>query len=306
MKRALVTGGSGFLGSHIVDSLAKRGLEVVVFDTKASDWLKPGCEMVEGSILDQGAILAAMDGCDVVYHLAAVADLDEAVQDPVRTAEVNIIGTVRVLEAARTLKLKRFAYASTVYVYSDSGSFYRTSKRACELMIEDYRERYGLPYTILRFGSVYGPRADHHNPVYGLLRQALTKGRIDHPGSGKEIREYIHVKDAAEAAADILAPDFENENILLTGRERMTTREMLEMVREILGGGVELNFRDEHRAGHYVQTPYNYTPKLGKKLQRATYVDLGLGLLDCIQDLDARQGREPETIVLPERDGETS
>ena len=145
---------------------------------------------------------------------------------------------------------------------------------------------------MLRFGSLYGPRADDHNSLYRMLTQALDERRIDYMGSGREIREYIHVIDAAEAAAEILGEKFENESISLTGRERMSTREMLEMINEIMGGDITLDFQPDTHESHYVQTPYNYTPKLGKKMVRETYIDLGLGLLDCLQDLDKNRKNE--------------
>lgn len=290
--RILVTGGSGFLGSHLADALSKHGHDVVLFDIKPSPYRQDSQEMIVGDILDHDAFRKAMEGCEVVYHLAAVADLDEAIKSPSQAIEVNILGTANALELARANDIKRFVYASTIYVYSDHGSFYRTTKRTGELLIEDYWKQYGLLYTVLRFGSLYGPRADSHNSLYRMLTQALDERRIDYMGSGKEIREYIHVIDAAEAATEILDDAFENESISLTGRERMSTREMLEMINEIMGGDITLNFKPDTHESHYVQTPYNYTPKLGKKMVRETYIDLGLGLLDCLQDLDRNRNSE--------------
>jgi len=288
--RIIVTGGSGFLGSHLADALSKRGHDVVLFDLRPSPYRQDGQEMIVGDVLDLDALDKAIKGCDVVYHLAAVADLDEAIKSPLESVRVNVVGTANALELARKHEIKRFVFASTIYVYSEHGSFYRTTKRASEQLIEDYRKQYGLPHTIVRFGSLYGPRADHHNSLYRMLTQALDERRIDYRGTGKEIREYIHVVDAAEAAAEILGNAFENESISLTGRERMTTREMLEMINEIMGGGITLNFQTDNHEGHYVQTPYSYTPRLGKKMARETYIDLGLGLLDCLHDLDKSRG----------------
>ena len=133
--------------------------------------------------------------------------------------------------------------------------------------------------------------------MHQLLSQALAERRIDHYGTGDEVREYIHVFDAAAMSVDIMAPEFANQYVHLTGRERMTTREMLHMIREIMGGDVELNFRGTGFEGHYVQTPYNYTPKLGRRLIKNTYIDLGLGLLDCLQNID--QDDEGEQFVIP-------
>jgi UDP-glucose 4-epimerase len=290
--KILVTGGSGFLGSHIADALTEAGHQTVIFDRVGSSWLKPNQTMVVGDVLDAGAIAAAMRGCDAVYHLAAMADIGDALDNPRDAVEVNIMGTINVLEAARTNKLKRFVFASSIYVYSNQGSFYRTTKQACEHLVHDYHERFGLDFTVLRFGSLYGPRADSSNGVHSLLSQALAERSIDYYGTGDEVREYIHVVDAAGMSVEVLAPEFANQYIHLAGQERMTSRDMLKMISEMMGGDIALNFQATSPVGHYVQTPYNYTPKLGRRLTRRTYIDLGLGLLDCLQHIDNRDPTE--------------
>ena len=279
----LVTGGSGFLGSHVADALSDEGHDVVIFDSKASKYLRDDQEMVVGSILDPDALANAMESVDVVYHFAAIADIDQAIHSPLETIEVNVMGTLHILEAAVAVGVKRFIFASSIYVYSQQGAFYRTSKQASENLIEDYLNRYSLSYTILRFGSLYGPRADNSNSVHRLIRQALTENRLEYAGTGHEVREYIHVSDGAAAAVEVLAPEFENEIIHLTGQERLTTRDMLEMIAEMFRDKVKVDFNNADRDGHYFQTPYSYTPKRGKKLVRQTYIDLGLGLLDLIE-----------------------
>lgn len=295
--KVLITGGSGFLGSHIADALTLAGHQAVVFDKQPSPWLQSHQAMVVGDVLDAAAVRRAMDGCNAVYHLAAVADIAEAMNNPRGTVEVNVLGTLNVLEAAREHNLTRFVLASSVYVYSNQGSFYRTTKLACEGLVCDYRDRFGLEFTVLRFGSLYGPRADGSNYIRTLLSQALTQRRIDHYGTGEEVREYIHVLDAAAMSVDVLAPEFANQFVHLFGRERMTSREMLTMIREILGGDVTINFKATHQEGHYLQTPYNYTPRLGRRLVRSTYIDLGLGLLDYLQTLDNQRESDPQRVI---------
>jgi UDP-glucose 4-epimerase len=290
--KAVVTGGSGFLGSHIADALSVAGHEVVIFDLAPSRWLRPNQQMMVGSVLDPTAVDRTVRDCDVVFHLAAMADISAAAQRPREAVEINVIGTVNMLEAARLHGARRFVLASSIYVYSTQGSFYRTTKQACENLVHDYHEQFGLDFTVLRFGSLYGPRADRTNGVFQLLSQALEERRIDHYGTGDEVREYIHVRDAAAMSVDVLAPEFANQFIHLTGRERMTSRDMLGMINEIMGGDIELNFQATSPAGHYVQTPYNYTPRLGQRLMRTTYIDLGLGLLDCLQHMDRQRDDE--------------
>jgi UDP-glucose 4-epimerase len=290
--KILITGGSGFLGSHIADAVSAAGHEAVVFDLHPSQWLKADQRMEQGSILDPVAIKRAMRGCQAVYHLAALADIGGSIEKPREAVEVNVMGTVNMLEAAREHKIDRFVFASSIYVYSDQGSFYRTTKRAGEQLVSDYHERFGLPFTVLRFGSLYGPRADASNGMQQLLLQALKERRIDHYGNGDEVREYIHVLDAAAMSVDILTPEFASQYIHLAGQQRITSHDLINMIKEILGGELEVNFEGKNLPGHYVQTPYNYTPKLGRRLTRNTYIDLGLGLLDRLQDMDPNFPRD--------------
>lgn len=290
--KVLVTGGSGFLGSHVADALTEAGHEVIVFDLKASAYLQQNQKMVIGDVTDIDQVMAAARGCDVIYHLAALADINEAITKPVDTMRVNLMGTLNMLEAARRYEVKRFVFSSSIYVYSDQGSFYRTSKQACEHLIQDYYDHYGMDYTILRYGSLYGPRADGSNAVHKMISQALNTGKIEYGGNGHEVREYIHIRDAALMSAEVLADEFKNAILHLTGRERMTTGEMIEMIREMLNNKVEISLGKSPITGHYMQTPYNYTPRLGQKMTRNTYIDLGLGLLDVIQYLDQSN---PET-----------
>jgi UDP-glucose 4-epimerase len=288
--KVLVTGGSGFIGSHIADALSDAGHNVVLFDTKNSPWLRGDQSMILGSVLDAAAVSRAAAGCEVIYHLAALADINEALNRPRETVETNILGTLNLLEGVRTQKTRRFIFASSIYVYSNQGSFYRTTKQACENLIGDYHDRYGLEFTTLRFGSLYGPRAGKASYLNGILAQALNDRRIDYYGTGEEVREYIHVLDAAAMSVDVLAPEFANQYVHLTGRERITSRDMLAMIREMLGPDVAVNFNATSPAGHYVQTPYQFAPKLGRRLTRSSYIDLGLGLMDCLQHIQAPRG----------------
>lgn len=281
--KLLVTGAAGFLGSHVADALTAAGHDVILFDVVASPYASGNQQVMVGSILDPIAIDAALEGVDAIYHFAAIADIEEAMSDPVKTLEVNVMGTARLLDAARQKNIKRFVFASSIYVYSNQGAFYRTSKQASENLIEDYYRRFGVPYTVLRFGSLYGPRAGSTNAVHRMVTQALSTKRIQYAGTGREVREYIHVFDGAAAAVDVLASEYENQIIHLTGQERMTTKDMMEMIQEIVGGGIDLELNVGDLPGHYFQTPYSYTPKLGRKLLRSTYIDIGLGLLNLIE-----------------------
>jgi len=287
-KPIVVYGGSGFLGSHIADALTASGRKVRIFDRAASTFLKDGQEMIIGDITDAAAVQRAAEGCEFAYHFAGIADIDEANDRPMDVARLNILGTLTVLDAARAANVERVLFASTVYVYSGAGSFYRVSKVACEQFIEAYRDRYGLPYTILRYGSLYGPRADARNSIYRMCNQALTEGKIVYKGAPDAHREYIHVYDAARLSLQAHAPEFANRALVLTGQERMRVADLMQMIAEMLPKEVKLEFGASDPKTHYVMTPYSYNPRLGHKVTLNDYVDLGQGILEMFGALDER------------------
>ena len=289
MKKAVVVGGSGFIGSHVADYLSDNGYQVVIFDIVKSPWLRSDQDMVIGDILDTENLKKVINNSEVVYNSAALADLNQAVDQPIKTAEINILGNLNVLEACRVNKVKRFVYASTVYVYSREGGFYRCSKQSSEHYVEEYQKAYGLDYTILRYGSLYGPRADNTNGLFRIVDSALKTGKIQYKGDIESMREYIHVEDAAHASISILDQEFKNESIILTGQEPMRVFDLLKMLAEILNLSEDsVEFTEERYNSHYIRTPYAYQPKLGRKYIPPTHVDLGQGLLQIIGEIDGQ------------------
>ncbi|MCG5497797.1 NAD-dependent epimerase/dehydratase family protein [Ectothiorhodospira variabilis] len=287
MKRVLITGASGFLGSHVADALSNAGHAVTLFDRRPSPHRRKDQLEIVGDVLDEEVLSEAMVGQDVVYHLAALADLNDAKSRPLDTVQLNVLGTVRVLEAARKAGVSRFLFSSTVYVYSREGSFYRCSKQACEGYIEEYQRHFGIDFTILRYGSLYGPRADESNGVYRLLQSAIKERRVSHPGGPGDQREYIHVLDAARLSVEALNMEFRNRHLVLTGAAGMRIGDLFTMFEEMLGAPLQVDYRNE-KHGHYQITPYAYTPKVGYKLVANPHVDLGQGLLQVIEEIEAK------------------
>ena len=292
--KLVVTGGAGFLGSHLVEALIARGHTVTVFDRVSSRYRPAGARIVEGDLSDPAALAALVEGADAVYHLAGFADLNAARTQPLETVQTNIVGTVHLLEAMRAHKVERLLFASTVYVYSREGGFYRCSKQACESYIEEYARTFGLKYTVLRYGSLYGPRADGTNGVYRLLAAAMKEGRIAYTGAPDDIREYIHVEDAARLSVDALADDYVGEHVMLTGQAPTRAADLFMMFQEILGRDVAVDYRPPEGpgSGHYAVTPYAFTPKPGRKLVTTHYVDMGQGLLRMVEDLHRELDRD--------------
>lgn len=285
-KKVLVTGGAGFLGSHIADVLSESGHDVVVFDVVHSKYLRSDQKMIVGDILDRKMVNDAMEGIEVVYHLASIADIDVAKHQPYKTMEVNILGTINLLEASVKNDIEHFIFASSIYVYSNSGSFYRISKQCCETLLEEYYNRHELRFTTLRFGTLYGTRSDEHNSVYRYLKMALADRKIEYKGSGDEVREYIHVRDAAEICAQVISGQFIGESLIVTGQNRLKVIDMLKMIQEIFGDKIEIDHRPAHNHSHYTQTPYSYFPRIGKKIVSNVYCDIGQSLVEILQEMD--------------------
>ena len=241
--------------------------------------------MVVGDILDHEKVDEIVKGANAVYNFAALADLNQAVEEPIKTVNINILGNLNVMESCRAHGIKRFIYASTVYVYSRDGGFYRCSKQAAEYYVEEYQLTYGLDYTILRYGSLYGPRSSENNGLWRIVKNAMDTNTVSYEGSPEAMREYIHVEDAARASIAALADDFLNQHVVLTGQETMRVKDLLKMLSEILGISQDPRFIEAEIHGHYIRTPYAYQPKLGRKYVPPIHVDLGQGLLQLIDEV---------------------
>ena len=288
-KKVVVVGGSGFIGSHVADRLSKLGYLVTIYDCSTSNWLLPNQKMVLGDVLDLEKINKTLAGADIVYNFAAISDLNKAFNSPIDTVNFNILGNINILESCRLNNVSRFMFASSVYVHSREGGFYRCSKQASEAYIEEYKRIYGLNYTILRFGSLYGPRSDKSNGLYRIISSAIKKGVVSYEGHPESMREYIHVEDAAIASVDAISDDFENESIVLTGQEPMRVLDMLKMLTEILNFSEGVEFIENDLVGHYIRTPYSYQPKLGRKYKPSMHVDLGQGLIQMINEIQDKK-----------------
>ena len=219
--KTLVTGAAGFIGSALVDRLLAAGYTVVGFDNFSTgrEWFlqdalrSPGFRLVRGDLVDTAAIVAAMDGVDVVFHLAANADVRFGTNHPTRDLEQNTICTSNVLEAMRITGTKRIAFSSTGSVYGDANVFptpenapfpvqtslYGASKLACEGLISAYCEGFGLTAYIFRFVSILGERYTHGH-IYDFYNQLLadpTQLRV--LGNGRQRKSYLYVQDCLNA-----------------------------------------------------------------------------------------------------------
>ncbi len=249
--RVLVTGGAGFIGSHVLDALMNAGHEPVLFDVSPSPHHAPGeIETVIGDVRDVDALERGMRGCQAVAHLAAAADVDDVTKNPVRSEELNARGTLNVLEAARAAGVDRVLYASTIWVYGASdgdeaidedaplGSpdhLYTATKLAGEMYCRSYASLYGLDCTILRFGIPYGPRARPAAVVPAFVNRALAGEALTIAGTGEQCRRFVYVEDLAAGVVSALRPEAANRVYNLVGDEDVSIKRIAETVSEIVG-----------------------------------------------------------------------
>jgi UDP-glucose 4-epimerase len=248
--RVLVTGGSGFIGSHVVDKLRARGHDPVIYDLRPSPWHETGTvDTVLGSITDREALERALHSCDAVAHLAAVADVNDVHAEPEDAERVNARGTVAVLEAARRAGVKRIVYASTIWVYSDCegesvdedtllpppSHLYTSTKLAGELYCKAYQELYGIDYTILRFGIPYGPRAREAAVIPAFVGKAMRGEPLTLAGDGGQSRRFVYVEDLADGVALGLEEVATNRVYNLASDENVTIKQIAENVKDLIG-----------------------------------------------------------------------
>jgi UDP-glucose 4-epimerase len=297
MKSIVVFGGSGFLGSYVVSELCDRGYKVVIADIIKPNFNLENASFVECDILDPAAIERALKGADIVFNFAAFSDVDQTIQQPNQTFQLNVIGNINILEISVKVGIERYVYASSAYAFSNSGSFYGISKFTSEKIIEEFEKRHNIQFTIIRYGSLYGERANEMNGIYKMLKQAIETGRIEFPGDGEGVREYIHASDAAILSVDVISDDkYINEHIILTGMERYRHKDILRMIQEIFDNKIEIKYIDTEYTGHYSVTPYSFHPNTAKKLVLNPFTDLGQGMVQCIEQIYSKL-EDPQQIT---------
>tara|TARA_B100000965_G_C19593708_1_gene759115 strand:- start:2618 stop:3502 length:885 start_codon:yes stop_codon:yes gene_type:complete len=287
MKKILVLGGSGFLGSHVADALTDQGFKVTIADKKKSKWINRNQTFKICDIKNNNSLNKLTKGMHAVFNFAAIADLETSLDSPIETVETNILPVVNLLKICKKNNVKRFIQASTVYVGGAYGSFYKSSKLACESYIEEFNKRYNLDYSILRYGTIYGPRSEKTNSVYQIVQNALIKKSIEYGGNPEIVRDYIHVFDAAKASVKSLGNDFKNKKIIISGNQTIKVKDLLKIVTEILNINKKIKYVKKNKVrlfSHYTSTPYSMEQTLVMKYNSKMNIDIGQGLMHLIKD----------------------
>ena len=283
--RITIIGGSGFLGSHVADNLSQKKNEVVIFDKKKSKYLKSNQIMILGDVTKIQSLRKAIRGSDIVYHFAGISDIGESIKKPSETVKINIIGIANILQLCKKYKVKRIILASTIYVSSSQGGFYRVSKQASELMVEEYKKRFGLNYTIIRFGSIYGPRSSKNNGLTKIIFNLLKHGNLQYGGTSKARRRFIHVVDAAKSSVEMIKGKYKNKKILITGKNTIKITSVLKIISEILKINKKPTFSNKKQLGHYDMSPYSYKPIKTKNFILKNSINFKKGISDLVRDI---------------------
>tara|TARA_Y100000031_G_scaffold120340_1_gene134331 strand:+ start:271 stop:1197 length:927 start_codon:yes stop_codon:yes gene_type:complete len=246
--KVLVTGGSGFIGSHIVDKLRDKGVTVRVYDMVMPTF-RDDIEYYKGSILDRTALGMAMEGIDIVFHLSAIADVKDVYEDPCYSESINTRGTMNVLEASKRAGVIKLIYGSTIWVYSDTdcdnvdestplhapSHLYTATKIASEYYCQAYAKLYGLKTTILRYGVPYGPRARDGAVIPIFVKKALNNEPITITGDGLQFRNFVYVEDLADGNVLGARKIADNKIYNLEGSIKISIKDIAETIKKILG-----------------------------------------------------------------------
>ena len=255
-KNVLVTGGNGFIGSHVVDFLVKKKYNVTTFDL--SPPIRKNVKFIRGSILDKNCLQFALKNIDFVFHLAAVSDINKVRAIPVKTINTNILGTTYLLEASRNKNVKRFIFASSVYSFGTTGNLYTTSKISSELLIKNYRLLFGQNFTILRYSTAYGPRSREVDAVSIFVERALKNLDIVIFGDGQQKRNYLHVEDLAKGSMMALKQKTKNKIITLASKNNIKMFDLARTIVRLTKSNSKIRFNKKNKRFDDFTSNYSY------------------------------------------------
>ena len=291
--KVLVTGGSGYVGSHVVDKLRDKGIDVRVYDMVMPTF-RDDIEYYKGSILDYTSLGMAMSEIDIVYHLGAIADVKDVYEDPHYSESINTRGTMNLLEASKKAGVIKLIYGSTTWVYSDvdgdnvdestplhaPSHLYTATKIASEYYCQAYAKLYGLKTTILRYGIPYGPRARGGAVIPIFVKKALNNESITIAGDGSQFRKFVYVEDLAEGNVLGARKIADNKIYNLEGGIKISIKDIAETIKKILGDvkieyikGRSEDFSGKEISNKKAKEELDWAPKIGFEEGVKKYID---------------------------------
>ena len=299
--KVLVTGGAGFIGSHLIPILLRKDYRVIVFDNLSTGKLEnlnntrnnPDFKFKQGDIRDPSALLQAFQEVDAVIHLAAQIDITASVTNPAETHEINTTGTLNVLQQAAKSHIKKFVFASSTAVYGDAKNLpikedtplkplspYAASKAAGEAYCSAYATCYNLNTVALRFFNVYGPR-NENNPYSGVITKLLQKACNDEgltvDGDGELTRDFIHVSDVVNAIVLALEREhLKGEVFNVCTGVPTSINQLVDALKLITGKDLQVTHGPARQGD--IQHSYGDAAKSAEKLKFKSSVSLSTGL----------------------------
>jgi UDP-glucose 4-epimerase len=291
--KILVTGGTGFIGSHVVDQLIEKDHEVTILDQRNPE--RGDTKFVDCDIGDLDGLVKAFKDIDIVYHLAAVSNVNNVYDAPIESVEANSLGTVKILEAARRSDVSRVIFASTVWVYSGLRTsdtiteetllspvehLYTATKIASEYYCISYWELYQVSYTILRYGIPYGPRARRGTVFPIFIGNALKGKPLFIFGKGDQFRQFIYISDLAAGNVAAINENAKNQIYNVTGNKKITVMMIAKKVQDLIKG-VEIQYK-EARPGDFkgvtisidkAKKDLGWEPKIGFEKGLNSYIE---------------------------------
>ena len=263
-KNVLVTGGSGFIGSHVVDALVKRKYKVTVLDINHPK--RKDVKFVKGSILNKLAIQSALKNINIIFHLAAASDITKVKTNPLKTIKTNILGTTYLLEGARNARIDKFIFASSIYSYGTAGNLYTTSKTSSEQIIKNYKLIYGQKFVILRYATAYGPRNRKVDAVSIFVERALKNLDLAIHGNGQQKRNYIYTTDLGLGSLFALKKQATNKVITLVPKKSTKIIDLAKMIIKMTNSKSKIIFNKKKKRLDDFTSVFSYKNNKEKKL----------------------------------------
>ena len=255
--KVLIIGGSGFLGIHLAEQLVKKGYKINILDIKKPKNLGKNIKFFYGDMTKTKDLFRAIKNCKIVFHLGGISDIKYSIKNPFKTIKTNILGTMNILDICLKNKIKKLIFASSIYVKSTQGGFYKVSKQCSESIIKEYSKRFGIKYCIIRYGSVYGPGSSVNNGITKILNSYINTKKFHYDGTIKAKRRFIFVKDAINATIKTVDKKFNNKIVLITGSKLMKINDVMKVISKILMINKKPVYRNKQELGHYNISPYS-------------------------------------------------
>tara|TARA_B100000989_G_C19509660_1_gene458322 strand:- start:821 stop:1684 length:864 start_codon:yes stop_codon:yes gene_type:complete len=283
--KILIFGGKGFLGLELAKELANVGHVVTIFDKNIKGKKFEKLKTINGNILNKNLVDKAIKNKDIVFNFAAITDIEASINNPLDTAKINIIGNINIALSCIKQKAKKLIFASTIYVHSSQGGFYKVSKQSSELYLEEFYKRNNLKYTVLRFGTIYGKNSSKNNGLKRIIFTAIKEKKLEYSGSKRAQRRYLHVNDAILACIQTIEKKYDNKNILITGKKITKVKKILKIVSNKLKLNKKIIFKNKKGLGHYDSNPYTYVAKKEEKFNFKTFTKIEKGIDELIDHL---------------------